>query len=73
MSGMMLIRSRKEIIFLLKFQISRFVLNQSPSESEANNAIVVVHVRDAPLLKKQKASVATSFLQKMTPNFIPNL
>ena len=52
MSGMMLIRSRKEIIFLLKFQILRFVLNQSPSESEANNAFVVVHVRDAPVLKK---------------------
>ena len=60
MSGMMLIRSRKEIIFLLKFQILRFVLNQSPSESEANNAFVVVHVRDAPVLNKQK-SVASFY------------
>ena len=60
MSSMMLIRSRKEIIFLLKFQISRFGLNQSPTESVANNAIVVVHVRDAPVLNKQK-SVASFY------------
>ena len=67
MSSMMLIRSRKEIMFLLKFQISRFVLNQSPSESEANNAFVVVHVRDAPVLKKP--SVATSFFTKDDSKF----